>query len=204
MYTHMLLDWCCHIGGHQRSVLWSGTITMSTTSLLQGHTHNDSVEMTNLYQRYSGAIQTYLLRMVGGRELAEDLCHDTFLKVWCHWSKRQPDANIVSWLYRIATNTAIDALRKRRFQALPLNTEMYVNNTTIEETVATKDSLERLLETVPEQQRTPILLQIYGGWTIQEIADRHGCSSIAIRMRMFRARKHMQNVYIDEDSLSQN
>lgn len=177
---------------------------MSTTSLVQSQTHNDTVEMTNLYQRYSGAIQTYLMRMVGGRELAEDLCHDTFLKVWCHWSKRQSDANIVSWLYRIATNIAIDALRRRRFQALPLNTEIYVNNITIEETVATRDTLERLLETVPEQQRTPILLQIYGGWTIQEIADKYGCTNIAIRMRMFRARKHMQNVYIDEDSLSQN
>lgn len=185
-------------------ILLSGTIAMSNPSLSQRYTHNDDAEMTHLYQRYSGAIQTYLTRMVGARELAEDLCHDTFLKVWCHWSKRQPNANIASWLYRIATNTAIDALRKRRFQAISLNTEIRVNNTTVEETVEVKDTLERLLAALPEQQRTPILLQIYGGLTIQEMADRYGCTSIAIRMRMFRARKHMQNVYIYEDSLTNN
>jgi len=63
--------------------------------------------------RYHGRIYGYLLGMVGDAEQAQDLTQDTFLKAY-KALPRTPDPVLPAWLYRIATNTALDALRHRR------------------------------------------------------------------------------------------
>jgi len=66
-----------------------------------------------MFTRYHGRIYGYLLGMVGDAEQAQDLTQDTFLKAY-KALPRTPDLVLPAWLYRIATNTALDALRHRR------------------------------------------------------------------------------------------
>jgi DNA-directed RNA polymerase specialized sigma24 family protein len=67
----------------------------------------------DIFARYQGPIYGYILSMVGNAEQAQDLTQDTFVKAF----KAMPQARdlvLPAWLYRIATNTALDALRHRR------------------------------------------------------------------------------------------
>ena len=66
-----------------------------------------------MFTRYHGRIYGYLVGMVGDAEQAQDLTQDTFLKAY-KALPRTSDLVLPAWLYRIATNTALDALRHRR------------------------------------------------------------------------------------------
>jgi len=66
-----------------------------------------------MFTRYHGRIYGYLLGMVGDVEQAHDLTQDTFLKAYRALPTTR-DLVLPAWLYRIATNTALDALRHRR------------------------------------------------------------------------------------------
>jgi RNA polymerase sigma-70 factor, ECF subfamily len=72
-----------------------------------------------LFEEFSQPIFTYVLRMVGDRDRAEDITQDSFIKAYRKLDTLTDDTSIRSWLYRIATNTAIDEMRRRRFIARP-------------------------------------------------------------------------------------
>src|SRR6266576_6872100 len=69
-----------------------------------------------LFQYYNARICTYLARMIGNDEEGRDLAQETFIKVWRALPGMNDESQFDTWLYRIATNTAIDHLRRRKFR----------------------------------------------------------------------------------------
>ena len=67
-----------------------------------------------LYVQYHRPLFSYVLRLVGHWEQAEDLTQETFVKAYHALARLPADSNYRAWLYRIATNTCYDALRRRR------------------------------------------------------------------------------------------
>src|SRR5450755_495559 len=67
-----------------------------------------------IYDEYKTPIYNYVYHLVGDRELANDLTQDTFLKAFRALPKMGATLKLSPWLYRIATNTAYDALRRRK------------------------------------------------------------------------------------------
>ncbi len=65
----------------------------------------------DLFLAHYSRIVAILYRMLGDRARAEDLANETFLKLYRHPLRHQPDGNVSGWLYRTATNLGIDALR---------------------------------------------------------------------------------------------
>ncbi|MGB2709959.1 MAG: RNA polymerase sigma factor, partial [Conexibacter sp.] len=59
-------------------------------------------------------IERHLRRRVGDPGLAEDLAQEVFLRAWLHAPPGLPELRLRAWLYRVATNVAVDALRTRR------------------------------------------------------------------------------------------
>ena len=82
-------------------------------SITKCHTQSSST-VEALYATYHGPVLTHLKRLVDDQATAEDLCQETFLKVLRAWESGAPIVNVSAWLYRIATNTAYDHLRRRR------------------------------------------------------------------------------------------
>jgi RNA polymerase sigma-70 factor (ECF subfamily) len=68
-----------------------------------------------LYAQFSQPIYGYVLRMVGDHDRAADITQDTFIKAYRKLDTLADEASTRSWIYRIATNTAIDETRRRRF-----------------------------------------------------------------------------------------
>ncbi len=71
-------------------------------------------EFDRLFEEFSGPIYNYVLRMVGDADRAADIAQDTFIKAYRHLDTLTDVSSTRSWIYRIATNTAIDEMRRRR------------------------------------------------------------------------------------------
>jgi RNA polymerase sigma-70 factor (ECF subfamily) len=149
-----------------------------------------------LYETHRGALLAHLTRLVDDRGLAEDLCQDTFLKALCHWEQHAEIANMTAWLYRIATNTAYDQLRRRRrivFASLGAGVRPF-DDRVVESRLAEQEPVRQVLARLSPGARH-LLLCIYAGHTTREVAAVLECSDAAVRLRLFRARRRFREIY---------
>jgi RNA polymerase sigma-70 factor (ECF subfamily) len=148
------------------------------------------IGIEQLYQAHQRRLIAYLTRLVRDRATAEDICQETFLKVMRGWDGRNSTAATIAWLYRIATNTAYDHLR--RYHAARLDyADQLPAPAPPETTVLVRQTLARL----PERYRLPLVMHLCQGYDLTEIAAALGCSYNAVKMRMFRARERFQQIY---------
>ena len=143
----------------------------------------------------------YLQNMVG-REEAEDLTQDVFLKVHKGLSKFDGRSKLSTWVYKIATNTALDRLRSSSFKhslnniseamldkGLPScgeKNDLPVDEQLIENEMY--DCIRRDIEKLPEKYRTIIILSELQDLRNQEIAEILGVSMEAVKTRLHRVR----------------
>jgi RNA polymerase sigma-70 factor, ECF subfamily len=158
-----------------------------------------SVTVETLYMTYQAAVLAYLTRLVDDRATAEDLCQETFLKVLRAWDSVSLIVNVNAWLYRIATNTAYDHLRRRRCvrfmplrESLPTPSDAHSMESRLNEQEPVQQALARL----PAQYRDLLVLRDSAGHSTEEIASALGCSPNAVRLRLFRARERFRQVYL--------
>ncbi|MCG8347221.1 MAG: RNA polymerase sigma factor [Chloroflexales bacterium] len=154
--------------------------------------------IAQLYQTCHYPLLMHLLRLISNREIAEDLCQETFVRALRHWSQRDPTASAKAWLYRIATNVAYDHLRRRRridFVALdqvdvPASNELEIV-ARLDRTAAVGQALAKM----SPAYRLPLLLACYADRDTAEISHVLGCSRGTVRMRLCRARAQFREVY---------
>ncbi len=152
-----------------------------------------------LFEEFSAAIYNYVLRMVADRDRAADITQDTFIKAYRKIDSLTDDASVRSWLYRIATNTAIDEMRRRKFvvrmdDEQPHNEradgrpgpEAQVMSTVLDE------RLQRALLRLKPERRQCLLLSDLEDMSAQQIGDVMGLSYGAVRTLLCRARGDMR------------
>lgn len=164
------------------------------------HIPHQYSSIETLYQDYQRPILAYLTRLVNDRETAEDLCQETFVKAIRHWAEHNPESSAVAWLYRIATNTAYDYLRRRRricFLPLLESDPFPDDSRSMEARLDAHEPVHMALEQIPPIYRIPLMLHTCEGRSTHEIAERLGCSNSAIKTRLFRARQRFRQVYQD-------
>ena len=126
----------------------------------------DPVAFERLFERYHTPVLNYLHRMVGDRALAEDLTQDSFVKAYRALPNTRPDLAFKAWLYRIATNTAISHLRRKKLiRWVPfLAGQDHSTGESIERSVGRKYDVERALEKLPQHYAAVLLLRLYQGF----------------------------------------
>jgi RNA polymerase sigma-70 factor (ECF subfamily) len=155
--------------------------------------------LESLYEAYQGPLMAHLIRLVDDRSTAEDLCQETFLKVLRAWDSGAPIVNVGAWLYRIATNTAYDHLRRRRcihFTELRESMPAPSGAHSMESRVNEQEPVRLALDQLPLQYRELLVLRDGAGHSTEEIADVLGCSRNAVRLRLFRARERFRKAYL--------
>jgi RNA polymerase sigma-70 factor (ECF subfamily) len=157
----------------------------------------DPVAFERLFEKYHAPVLNYVHRMVGDRALAEDLTQDAFVKAYRALPNTRPDLAFKAWLYRIATNTAISHLRRRKLiRWVPfLGTQDYASSESVEGTAGRKHDVEQALHLIPEHYAAVLILRHYEGLSLAETASALGISENAAKLRLFRARKAFANVY---------
>ena len=119
-----------------------------------------------LLDKYSRPIHSLILKVVRSQEEAEELAQDTFMKVFKNLASFKGDCSFSTWIYRIAYNTAISSVRKKRYEFLAIE-ETTLENVSEEEitnlfgqTESTEQvqRLEVALEQLLPDERALILL----------------------------------------------
>jgi RNA polymerase sigma-70 factor, ECF subfamily len=179
-------------------------------------------DFQEIYATYYPKIVAYLRRMVGELE-AEDAAQETFVKISRSLDGFRGESSLSTWIYRIATNTAMDHLRKPSTkQSSRLTGDPADNESLLHDESATIADGEPLLDTLlirkdmnecirglvndlPENYRTVLVLGDLEGFTNAEIAEILGLSLDAVKVRLHRARLRLKqsmdracNLYRDE------
>ncbi len=153
-----------------------------------------------LYGAYRGKIFTFLLRLTGDADAADDLAQDTFLKAYRGLGQLTDDHRLLPWLYRIASNAAIDAARRRkRVGWLPLRSLLGApeepHATDGQGAVPERHHIDAVLRSLPVENSAALLLHVLEGYSYREIAEIQGCSLTAVRSRIARARSAFKAGY---------
>lgn len=77
--------------------------------------------------KYGQQVFTLIVRIVASQEDAEELTQDTFLKAFRHLSSFKAESNFSTWIYRIAYNTAISAVRKKKYDLFDMDDTLLAN-----------------------------------------------------------------------------
>lgn len=157
----------------------------------------------DMFREYQQPILNYLYRLVGDAVRAEELTQDAFVKAYRALHRLPADANSRGWLYRIATNTAYDYLRRRRIvQWVPLLEKDYslLAKDGPESTIAEQGAVQRSLSKLPLSYRVPLILYSVEGYSVNEIGEMLGISQGAVKTRLCRAREKMRKVFREESS----
>jgi len=205
----------------------AGSLKMepSDESLMTAHVGGDTSAFTELVQRHAGAVLGYLRKMNGDYQAAEDLCQETFMRIFQRAGEFRAGSAFRSWLYAIATNLAIDAMRKkaRMTKALYPGTNLMSRNfkvvaggvdpgpaskvgnisaeTPDASAIAMKNELKQqvrnAVESLPEQQKAAVVLSYFQGLSYSETADTLGCSLSTVKTHMSRALRTLARLLPD-------
>ncbi|MEX0625642.1 MAG: RNA polymerase sigma factor [Chloroflexota bacterium] len=163
-------------------------------------------EFDRIFTEYSAPIYNYALRMVGDPDRAADIAQDTFIKAYRKLDTLTDASSTRSWLYRIATNTAIDEMRRRR-NVVPMGVdedhpveqadsgpgpETQVLSGLMDERIG-----RALLRLRPNHRQCLILSDVEDMSTVQ-IGEVMGMSSGAVRVLLCRARGEMRRLLAAE------
>ena len=158
------------------------------------------VRFAHLFEEFAAPIYNYVLRMVSDADRAADITQDTFIKAYRKLDSVTEATSTRSWLYRIATNTAIDDMRRRR-NVTPMSVdqpafanrpdqgpgpEAQVMATTLDERV------QRALLSLRPNHRQCLLLSDLEDMAPRQIGEVMGLSYAAVRTLLCRARGEMR------------
>ena len=153
-----------------------------------------------IYDEYKTPIYNYVYHLVGNREQADDLTQDTFLKAYKALPRMDRSLKLSAWLYRIATNTAYDALRRRKLISWLPWQEMDREPADLDcadpqEAIGTSELVNAALRRMPRHYRAALLLYTQDGFSYTEIAKRLCIAESGVKMYLSRARHSFREHY---------
>ncbi len=160
-----------------------------------------SVEMTELEREFKEVYEdnyTKVMRLCmgyasGDKNLAEDFAQEVFIKVWSNLSSFRRESNITTWIYRIAVNTCLMNLRKKR--PITFSNSSFSEGVQWEgENSPTKEKqyqeMYRCIDTLSVTNKAIILMELEG-LAQKEIAEVMGLKHEAVRTRVHRIKSQL-------------
>ncbi|MCX7681155.1 MAG: sigma-70 family RNA polymerase sigma factor [Anaerolineae bacterium] len=134
----------------------------------------DQEAFGELIRRNQEQVIGLVYRLCGDMELAEDAAQEAFLRAWQHLPSYRPDAPFKNWLYRIAANIALSALRRERAMTdiddlLPAASDEEPEDET--EASERREYVRRAVLALPAASRAVLVLREYEGLSYREIAE---------------------------------
>jgi RNA polymerase sigma-70 factor, ECF subfamily len=149
---------------------------------------NDSRAYEQLYHMHVGRVLALCVRLCKDRDMAEDLTQEAFVQAWRKLSSFRGDSAFGSWLYRIATNTALSYLRKQK----PFLNSLDIDDVPepgFRETSDEQIGLESAISELPDGARAVFVLYSLEGYTHDEIAKLLGIAQGSSKAQLHRARQ---------------
>lgn len=178
-------------------------ISMTDDQLIEKFLSGDIQAFNTLVWKWEKNLYNFVLRYIGNREDAKDICQKTFIRVYRKVNKLRDTTKFSTWLYQIAVNICRDELKRRgrrdyvsldeivdRGNGL-LATAMDSQSDPVEHPEMLTDQrdlrelINRVLQSIPEEQRIVIIMKEYQGLKFTEIAEVLETSVNTTKSRMY-------------------
>ena len=172
----------------------------------------DESAFTELVHRHQQRVTSLIYRFVADDAEAEDLAQEVFLRVYRTRHRYQPRARFSTWLYRIAANMSLNALRSRSRRSsinvpLTFDSEDTQEGKTSEyvadprsarpsegmETSEVRQRVRKAIDKLPENQKVAVILNKFENMSYEDIAGVMGCSTMAVKSLLARARTNLRD-----------
>jgi RNA polymerase sigma-70 factor, ECF subfamily len=163
----------------------------------------DEAGFNYLVEKYHRPMISFLYRMVHTQAVAEELAQEVFLRVYRSRESYRAEAKFTTWLYRIATNLAVNHARDTKYERTAQNVYLDVpdeetgttpevadDEPSIEERMLRDERMAAIRKHVmalPERQRTAVLMHKYQGMDYRQIGEVLKLSESATKSLLFRA-----------------
>lgn len=159
-------------------------------------------DFERFFLEFEPQISGYLWRMTSDQAMASDLCQETFLRAWQHFEKIRHYDKPGAWLMRVATNLALQQLRRRSAPvgaARPLDESFEPSVSDPGRRIAMRDLVRETLLELPDKPRALLILREVYGFSGDEAAQTLGMSREAAKVALWRARATFRAAYLRKD-----
>jgi RNA polymerase sigma-70 factor, ECF subfamily len=186
-----------------RAFVAAGGAEISDAEVMLRVKAGDQPAFDYLVQKYRRSIVSFMYRMARNAGAAEDLAQEVFLRVYRSRESYEPSAKFTTWLYRIATNLAVNHARDTRHERPEVTVSLDETDddtgTTLEVPDGTLNAeqammrrermqmIRRKVEALPEQQKLAVVMHKYQQMDYKQIADVLKKSESATKSLLFRA-----------------
>jgi len=188
--------------------------------LMERVCERDARAFEALFERYGEQIRRHLARITRDDAAAQDLVQETFLRVWTRAEQWDGRGSFKAWLYRIATNLALNHLRSvRRRREQPLNApdeladdeeensipawmidDSALGPDVILELAERRERLRRLVGRLPDEKREVVRLVHEMELSMRDAADELGVPEGTVKSRLYYAKKRLAREWRDQET----
>jgi RNA polymerase sigma-70 factor (ECF subfamily) len=144
-----------------------------------------------LVRQWEKPIYNFIVRMIGDRDEAMDLCQDAFMKAYRELGTLKDLDRFSAWLYRIAHNTCFSRLRKDQGKTfVELEPEIRASRMPIESRLA----VEKALQELPEEQREVVVLKVFQDLKFEEIAAIQDAPVSTVKSRLYMGFEKLRSI----------
>jgi RNA polymerase sigma-70 factor (ECF subfamily) len=193
-------------------------------------TRLDRADLDRVFTQYKGELTGYCYRMLGSVFDADDAVQEVMVRAWRSADRFEGRSSVRTWLYRIATNVCLDALRSRKRRALPMDlgpastVDAFIDAKLPEQTwiqpiptsrleqpgadpgevVVARDSVKlafiTALQHLAPRQRAVLVLREVLRWKASEVAELLGTTVVSVNSALQRARTAIAAASIDDEA----
>jgi RNA polymerase sigma-70 factor (ECF subfamily) len=151
----------------------------------------DTEAFNLLVRQWERPIYNFIVRMIGNRDEAMDLCQDCFMKAYRELGTLKDRERFAAWLYQIAHNTCFSRIRKDHGKTwVELDPDANPQRTAIESRL----SVETALGYLPEDQREVVVLKVFHGLKFGEIAAIQGSPVSTVKSRLYMGFEKLRSI----------
>lgn len=165
----------------------------------------DEMAFRELVDRYQNKVFSIIYGILRNQNDAEDIAQQVFAKIYFSIQNFDARSSLLTWIYKITVNECYDYLRKKRVRKLVYesdfseedaqrmeNSETSADKTgPVDDQLAKRELVLKLLEKVSEEDRKLILLKEVEGHSVEELSNMTGLNENTIKVKLFRARQKL-------------
>ena len=158
-----------------------------------------------LYEAHSRRVYTVVRRLVGDDHLAEDLSQEAWVRAFEKLHLFRGDAAFGTWIYRLATNVALNRLRRSSKRSdVEAAAEIRTVTKAPDDAVVNRKVLTEAMDMLPPGYRRVLVLHDIEGWTHEEIANTLSCSPGTSKSQLHKARARMRQLIAPPTGLDES
>ena len=167
--------------------------------LIEAFQAGDEFAFVSLYNRYKSAVYVFCVKMLGNREMAQDVLQETFLRIYENRDRLLNTGSFKAWLFTIARNQCLNQLRRVNRQ-IPLDEEKQAAVNVAETPVQSMEKSERIemvnhsLSRLKPDYREVVVLREYQNLSYEEIAAVTRTTVSSVKSKLFKARRKLADM----------